>query len=102
MYKGVVVGGFIFVKEEIVFENIIIIIVGLGMVLLCMVVVVVLVDYYFIFIGCGNGLLFSIDFVKGGFYYLMFMDRVMEFKGKVIFGGFFVMLGIIECYLLIV
>jgi hypothetical protein len=53
-------------------------------------------DYNFISIGRGKGSAPSPDFMKGGLYYSSFMDRAIQLKGKVTFGGVFIMLGITE------
>jgi len=53
-------------------------------------------DYHFISVAKGHGGSPSTDFVKGGLYYSAFMDKAIELKGKVTFGGVFIMLGITE------
>jgi hypothetical protein len=56
-------------------------------------------DYHFISIGRGKGSAPSTDFMKGGLYYDSFMARAIELRGKVTFGGVFIMLGITERHL---
>jgi hypothetical protein len=50
-------------------------------------------DYHFISIARGHGSSPSADFLNGGLYYGTFMNRALELKGKVTFGGVFIMLG---------
>jgi hypothetical protein len=53
-------------------------------------------EYHFISIGWARSGAASDEFLKGGLYYAHFMDRALELKGKVSFGGVFIMLGITE------
>jgi hypothetical protein len=53
-------------------------------------------DYHFISIGWARSGAASEEFVKGGLYYSHFMDRALELKGRVTFGGVFIMLGMTE------
>jgi hypothetical protein len=99
MYKGQAAGGFVPAKEETAPENTTITTAGPGMALLRTAAAAAPADYHFISIGRGNGSSPSTDFVKGGLYYSTFMDRAMELKGKVTFGGIFIMLGITERHL---
>jgi hypothetical protein len=56
-------------------------------------------DYHFISIARARGSAPSPDFLKGGLYYSDFMNRAIELKGKVTFGGVFIMLGITDRHL---
>jgi hypothetical protein len=56
-------------------------------------------DYHFISIGRGRGSATTVDYLKGGLYYSTFMDRAVELKGKVTFGGLFIMMGITDRHL---
>jgi hypothetical protein len=53
-------------------------------------------DYHFISLAWARSGAASAEYLKGGLYYASFMDRAMELKGHVTFGGIFVMLGITE------
>jgi hypothetical protein len=56
-------------------------------------------DYHFISVARGRGSATTEDYLKGGLYYSTFMDRAVELKGKVTFGGVFIMLGITDRHL---
>jgi hypothetical protein len=56
-------------------------------------------DYHFISVARGRGGATTADYLKGGLYYSTFMDRAMELKGKVTFGGLFIMMGITDRHL---
>jgi hypothetical protein len=56
-------------------------------------------DYHFISVARGRGGATTADYVKGGLYYSTFMDRAVELKGKVTFGGLFIMMGITDRHL---
>ena len=99
VYNGQANGGFIPAKEETAPENTTTTTAGPGMAILRTAAAAAPAGYHFISIGRGNGSSPSTDFVKGGLYYSTFMDRAMELKGKVTFGGIFVMLGITERHL---
>jgi hypothetical protein len=53
-------------------------------------------DYHFISIGFARSGAASTEYPKGGPYYARFMDRALELKGRVTFGGVIIMLGITE------
>jgi hypothetical protein len=52
--------------------------------------------YHFISVAWARGSATSTDYLKGGLYYSKVMDPALELKGRVTFGGVFVMLGITE------
>jgi len=56
-------------------------------------------DYHFISVARGRGGATTEDYLKGGLYYSTFMDRAVELKGKVTFGGLFIMMGITDRHL---
>jgi hypothetical protein len=56
-------------------------------------------DYHFISIARARGGATTAEFLKGGLYYSTFMERALELKGKVTFGGVFVMMGITDRHL---
>jgi hypothetical protein len=56
-------------------------------------------DYHFISIARARGGATTAEFMKGGLYYSTFMDRALELRGKVTFGGVFVMMGITDRHL---
>jgi hypothetical protein len=56
-------------------------------------------DYHFISVARGRGSATTVDYLKGGLYYSTFMDRAVELKGKVTFGGLFIMMGITDRHL---
>jgi len=56
-------------------------------------------DYHFISVSRARGGSPTNDFMKGGLYYSDFMDKAIELKGKVTFGGVFIMLGITDRHL---
>lgn len=56
-------------------------------------------DYHFISIARARGGASTDEFLKGGLYYSTFMDRALQLKGKVTFGGVFVMMGITDRHL---
>jgi len=56
-------------------------------------------DHHFISIARAKGSAPSTDFLKGGLYYASFADKAKELKGKVTFGGVFIMLGITDRHL---
>jgi hypothetical protein len=53
-------------------------------------------EYHFISIGWARSGAASTEYLKGGLYYSQFMDRALELKGRVTYGGVFIMLGITE------
>jgi hypothetical protein len=52
--------------------------------------------YQFISIGRGQGSATTEQYLKGGLYYSTFMNLAMQLKGRVTFGGVFVMMGITD------
>jgi hypothetical protein len=50
----------------------------------------------FISIGFARSSAASTEYPKGGLYYARFIDRALELKGRVTFGGVIIMLGITE------
>jgi len=73
---------------------------GPGMALLKTAAAMAPSDYHFISIGRGNGSSPSSDFLKSSdLYYPDVMNRAKALKGKVTFGGIFIMLGITERHL---
>jgi hypothetical protein len=92
-------GTFVLAKEPTAPENSRSTLAGPGMALLKTAAAAAPADYHFISIGRGNGASPSSDFMKGGLIYSAFMDRAMELKGKVTFGGIFMMLGITDRHL---
>jgi hypothetical protein len=97
VYRGA--GNFQLAKEPTAPENATTMTAGPGMALLRSAAAVAPAGTQFISIGRGQGSAPSTDFLKGGLYYSTFMDRAMELKGRVTFGGIFVMLGITERHL---
>ncbi|HET6149166.1 MAG TPA: sialate O-acetylesterase [Polyangia bacterium] len=97
VYQGA--NRFVLAKEETAPENTTITTAGPGMALLRTAAAAAPSDYHFISIGRGNGSSPSTEFLKGGVLYAAFMNRALELKGKVTFGGMFVMLGITERHL---
>jgi hypothetical protein len=97
VYQGA--NRFVLAKEETAPENTTITTAGPGMALLRTAAAAAPADYHFISIGRGNGSSPSTEFLKGGVLYAAFMNRALELKGKVTFGGMFVMLGITERHL---
>jgi hypothetical protein len=97
VYQGA--NRFVLAKEETAPENTTITTAGPGMALLRSAAAAAPSDYHFISIGRGNGSSPSTEFLKGGVLYAAFMNRALELKGKVTFGGLFVMLGITERHL---
>jgi Carbohydrate esterase, sialic acid-specific acetylesterase len=90
---------FVLAKEETAPEDTVMTTAGPGMALLRTAAAAAPSDYHFISIGRGNGSSPSTEFLKGGVLYSAFMNRALELKGKVTFGGIFVMLGITERHL---
>jgi hypothetical protein len=52
--------------------------------------------YHFISVALGRGSATTADYMKGGLYYPLFMNKAVELKGKVTFGAIWVMLGITD------
>jgi carbohydrate esterase-like sialic acid-specific acetylesterase len=52
--------------------------------------------YTFISVAWARGSATSGNYLKGSLYYSKFMDLALELKGRVTFGGVFIMLGITE------
>ena len=97
VYQGA--NRFALAKEETAPEDTVITTAGPGMALLRTAAAAAPADYHFISIGRGNGSSPSTEFLKGGVLYAAFMNRALELKGKVTFGGMFIMLGITERHL---
>ena len=52
--------------------------------------------YHFISLGRGQGSAYTSQFLKGGLYYTSVMQQAMQLKGRVTFGGMFIMMGITD------
>jgi hypothetical protein len=53
-------------------------------------------DYHFISIARARGGAPSVDFLKNGLYYPALIEPALELKGRVTFGGIFIMMGITD------
>jgi hypothetical protein len=53
-------------------------------------------NHYFVSLGYGRGSALCSQFKKGGAFYNEYMEAPLALKGKVTFGGIFIMLGITE------
>jgi hypothetical protein len=53
-------------------------------------------NHYFVSLGYGRGSAYCSQFKKGGAFYNEYMEAPLALKGKVTFGGIFIMLGITE------
>jgi Carbohydrate esterase, sialic acid-specific acetylesterase len=99
MYLGQAKGGFVPAKEPTAPEPGITL-AGPGMAILRAAQTAAAPGYQFISIGRGNGSSPSTDFLKANaLFYPDVMNRALELKGKVTFGGVFIMLGITERHL---